>query len=289
MLPEGIQFRDHPIHPALRPFVKCIWSMEGDEGLTSLPRERILPDCCVELVFHFQDPFRTHFASGTSALQPRSFVVGQMNRFLEIEPAGGIGFVAVRFHARGAYSFFARPLSEVAAGVVALEDLWPARAGEWTEKIATAPNWSRRLQYLDSLLLGLLRENRRSDRAVDRALEIIEAERTPMLISRLAAQIGVSCRQLSRQFQGAIGVSPKEYLRVSRFLRAVRLVSEPAPASLAEIALECGYYDQAHFNHEFREFAGLSPGQLASFPISPFELADIYKHRVGGLWQDPPV
>ena len=126
------------VHPALAPFVKCIWSQESDRAILDAGRERILPDSCVELVIHFRDPFRTHFADGTSALQPQGFVVGQMKRFLEIEPAGRMGLIAIRFYARGAYLFFQRPLSEVAAGIVDLEDIWKERARELTERIALA-------------------------------------------------------------------------------------------------------------------------------------------------------
>src|SRR5882724_9145464 len=97
------RYREYPIHPALASLIKCIWSLESDGAICDPPRERILPDGCVELVFHFHDPFRTHFANGKSAVQPQSFVVGQMKRFLEIAPVGRIGFVAIRFYARGAY------------------------------------------------------------------------------------------------------------------------------------------------------------------------------------------
>src|SRR6187431_279865 len=140
--------QDHPVHAALAPWVKCIWSLESDGPLLDAGRERILPDGCVELVFHFHDTYLTHFASGETARQPASFVVGQMRRFLEIEPTGRAGLVAVRFHARGACLFFNRPLSEVAAGVVDLRDVWRDRAAEWTERIALAPDLAARLRSI---------------------------------------------------------------------------------------------------------------------------------------------
>ncbi len=261
-----IRIQEHPVHAALAPYVKCVWSMESDGSLVASPRERILPDSCVELVFHFRDPYRSYFANGGTALQPRSFVVGQMRRFLEIEPAGRAGFVAVRFLARGAYLFFHRPLSEVAAGVVDLEELWPARAGEWTERIATATGMPARVRLIEEALLGLLRENRGTDPAVDRALELIASSGGQRRVSDLAADIGVSCRHLTRQFQRAVGVSPKEFGRITRFIRALQLMSGGGQRALVDIALECGYFDQAHFNHEFRDLAGMSPGELATFP-----------------------
>ena len=265
-----MRIREYPVHPALAPFVTCVWSLESDGRVPSANRERILPDSCVELVFHFHDPFRSHFASGESAIQPRSFVVGQMKRFLEIEPAGRAGFVAVRFRARGAYLFFHRPLREVAAGVVDLEDLWGAQAREWTERVALANGVAARVRFIEKTLLALLGTNGRTEPAVDRALEIIDGCRGQVRVSDLAGEIGVSCRHLTRLFERAVGVSPKEFGRISRFLHALRLLTAAGQRSLTDVALDCGFFDQAHFNHEFRELAGMSPGDLATFPNVSF-------------------
>jgi len=270
MATDAVRVREYPVHPALAPFVKCVWSLESDGPIRDAPRERILPDSCVELVFHFHDPYRSHFANGESALQPRSFVVGQMRRFLEIEPAGRAGLVAVRFLARGAYLFFHRPLSEVAAGVVDLDDLWRARAREWTERIALANGMAARVRLIEQRLLALLRENGRTEPSVDRALQLIEASRGQVRVNDLAAEIGVSCRHLARQFQRAVGLSPKEFGRISRFLHALQLLSGGSHRALTDVALECGFFDQAHFNHEFRELAGMTPGDLSTFPNVSF-------------------
>jgi len=247
-----------------------MWSLESDGPITGAGRERILPDSCVELVFHFHDPYRSHFPDGETALQPRSFVVGQMKRFLEIEPAGRAGFIAVRFYARGAYLFFRRPLREVAAGLVDLEDVWRDRAREWTERIAVAKSMERRVRFIERALLALLSQNGRTEPAVDRALEIIEVTRGQCRVNELAAEIGVSCRHLTRQFERAVGLSPKEFGRVSRFLQALQVMTAGKALSLTDVALDCGFFDQAHFSHEFRELAGMSPGELLKFPNVSF-------------------
>jgi Domain of unknown function (DUF6597) len=75
---EALRIREYAVDPALAPFVKSVWSLESDGRVCEPARERILPDGCVELVFHFNDPFRSYFANGDRAVQPRSFVVGQM-------------------------------------------------------------------------------------------------------------------------------------------------------------------------------------------------------------------
>lgn len=67
---SAIRFREYQVHSSLVPFIKCIWSQESDHAIFDAGRERILPDSCVELVFHFRDPLRSHFADGTTGLQP---------------------------------------------------------------------------------------------------------------------------------------------------------------------------------------------------------------------------
>ena len=258
--------RDYAVHAALAPFVKCIWSQESDRRIFNSGRERILPDSCVELVFHFHDPFLTFFPGGSSARQPHGFVVGQMKRYLEIEPAGRIGLIAVRFPARGAHLFFQRPLHEVAAGIVDLEDIWKELARELTERIALARGMTERVRIIEEALLGLLAKNGHLDRTVDRCLEIIDAEHGQMNVAQLAATVGVSNRQLTRRFQHTVGLSPKEFARVVRFLHVIRCLNDREPRTLTETAMACGYFDQAHFNHEFREMAGMAPGEFFNFP-----------------------
>ena len=105
---------------------------------------------------------------------------------------------------------------------------------------------------------------------VDRCLQLIETNRGQLNVAQLAADLGVSSRQLTRRFQHTVGLSPKEFARVSRFLHALRCLSGGQHRSLTETALACGYFDQAHFNHEFREMAGMAPGELFTFPNVAF-------------------
>lgn len=257
-----MHFREYPVHPVLSPFVKCIWSLESDRPVYDAPRERILPDSCVELVVHFQDPFRSHFANGASDLQPRTFVAGQMKNFLEIEPAGRMGLIAVRFHARGAYLFFSTPLSAVAAALVELEEVWGKDANDWTEQIIMANGMAERVRIVEESLLASLHQKDRYDRAVDRCLHLIEAAGGQVRVAQLASEIGLCSRQLNRRFENAVGVSPKKFARVSRFLNGVRSLRQSAQHNLTDTALECGYFDQAHFNRDFRKFAGMTPGEF---------------------------
>ncbi len=266
MLTGETCFREYPVHATLAPFVKCIWSVESDRPVTV---RRGKGSCltvawnwwCISVIlFEVISPM----AAATSS--PRSFVAGQMRNFLEIEPAGRMGLIAVRFHARGAYLFFPKPLSAVTAALVDLENVWGNSAIEWTERIALARGMAARVRIVEDVLLALLRQKDRFDRAVDRCLHLIDSAGGQVRVAQFASEIGLGSRQLTRRFENAVGVSPKEFARVSRFLCGVRRLRRSSRETLTETALECGYFDQAHFNHDFREFAGMTPGE---FLVSP--------------------
>ena len=69
--------------------------------------------------------------------------------------------------------------------------------------------------------------------------------------------------RLATSFREQVGVTPKLYARILRFRHALDLIRVPG-SSLAEVAVDAGFYDQSHMNREFRELGGLSPGELAA-------------------------
>jgi AraC-like DNA-binding protein len=251
--------REHVIAPDLRPFIKSIWSLEGSAMPGEPSWQRILPDGAVELVFHFADRFETIYANGRRERQPWSFVVGQMDRFIEISPRGEIGFIAVRFHARGAYRFFRCSLKAVAAGVVDARAIWKHCTAD---QIASVSSIRGRLGVVEQSLRRALRCGRAHDRVVDAGLQLIESNAGQLRVSELASEIGVSARELTRRFENAVGVSPKQHSRIIRFVCALNLLRERKHHTLTDLALACGYFDQAHFNHDVRELGGIAPREI---------------------------
>ncbi|MBS1529852.1 MAG: AraC family transcriptional regulator [Bacteroidetes bacterium] len=97
---------------------------------------------------------------------------------------------------------------------------------------------------------------------VDRALQSITPTGAIMGVGRLADLSCVSTRQLERQFNERIGMSPKLYFRLDRFSRAWRMRENCTGISWSAIAHQCGYADQMHMIRDFKEFTGATPGSL---------------------------
>jgi AraC-like DNA-binding protein len=79
-------------------------------------------------------------------------------------------------------------------------------------------------------------------------------------VNELADSVGLSVRQLERQFRQHVGMSPKSLARLTRFEAAQRRIFEGRELSFTRLAHDLGYADQAHFNREFRAFAAKAPG-----------------------------
>lgn len=253
-------YAEYPIVPELRPFIKVIWSMENDPREVPQLTMRILPDTCVEMVIHYSRPLSTTFSNGTKVVQPLNFVVAQMKSFIEIAPTGAFGFMSVRFSAQGAYHFFGIPMKEIVNGVVDLNGLWKSLADEMTDGVLSATNGTDRSKVIQKYLLLQLRKNGQFDKAVDYSLSELYRLNGQLSIEQLAAKTGLSNRQLIRRFDQKVGMSPKEFSTIIRFIYATRLLKDETK-SLYDISYLCGYYDHAHFFHDFKKFSGLNPGQ----------------------------
>jgi AraC-like DNA-binding protein len=83
-------------------------------------------------------------------------------------------------------------------------------------------------------------------------------------IARMNAKIGYSQKHFAEMFRRQVGVTPKSYLKIMRFQKAVRTIDAAGPIDWGQISLECGFYDQSHFINDFKHFSGFTPEQYAN-------------------------
>jgi len=163
----------------------------------------------------------------------------------------------------GARGLFGVPAGALASTVVPLEDLWGRLAGELLERLDAAVGWTPRFDVLEHVLVRAL--SARVEIPSGARPEATEAFRRlaamdgRLGVAALAADLGWSRRHLTEQFSAEYGVGPKELARVLRFERSKRLLIGPDRRTLATLAAECGYADQAHMARDWRAIAGSSP------------------------------
>jgi AraC-like DNA-binding protein len=233
---------------------------------------REFPVARVVLVVGFGDPLLVVDASGpSSGRRLSSFVAGPGEGVTRTEHTGAQDGVEVRLTPLGAYQLLGVPTGEFAERVVGLDEILGRAGARLSELLADAVDWETRFALLDSVFTRAAANGPRPDRDLVAAWHRLERRHGDLAISELIADTGWSRRRLAERFRAQAGLTPKSAARIMRFARARDLLTRPGHRSIASIALSCGYYDQAHFNREFRALAGCTPteylaAQLADVP-----------------------
>jgi len=250
-------------HPKLARFVKLFWSLEGGPS-QGVPRQRIVPDGIVELAVHFAAPFVTRSGGVSAQIQPISFLNSQTSHFIDIEPTGEVGFVAARFYPWGAHHFIGVPVREFADRTIPAREVWGAGAAELEQRIASSRDRQHRIEIMQAFLVRKLERHHKHE--VDPLVRFVWKQRGQCSVARMAQDLGVTERRLERLFGMAIGTGPKRFARITRFLHSCAELRRGRNRTLTEVAYRCGYYDQAHFIIEFRDFAGVTPSGFVADP-----------------------
>lgn len=243
--------------PPLSDFVELLWLYDGPPRPHA--KERILPDGSMELIVNLrEDQVRVYNPGDIHHCETRrgSAIAGPHSRFFVIDTAEQISVAGVHFKPGGAFPFFGLPAEELRDAHVSLEDLWAVAAGDLREQLLAARSARDKFQVLERCLLMQALGTLDRDPAVVFALREFSRSRT---VASVTGQIGFSARRFIRIFSEEVGLTPKLYCRVRRFQRVLRRIGMGREVDWAGVAVECGYFDQAHFIHDFRSFSGINP------------------------------
>jgi AraC-like DNA-binding protein len=226
-------------------------------------RRREVPFAGVPLIISFGPTIRVAGSSASPGWsQYRSFVAGLDDRFALTEYSGAQHGLQVNFTPLGAYRFFGVSMRVLANRVLHLDDVLGAQGDRIASQLVETPTWEERFALLDRLIGSRIEANREPSTGVAWAWRRIQAAGGNIDIGRLTRELGCSRKHLISRFRDEIGLPPKLVARIQRFHRVRRLMDSRSEASWAEIAYRCGYYDQAHLNRDFRQFAGCTPSEL---------------------------
>lgn len=244
----------------LAPFIECFWTLEGEPDPLARAPERILPDGCVEIILSFADRFTEIDERSEEKLQPAHFLVGQMTRPVIIKPTGSVRLIGIRFHPGGTFPFVTVPMDETTDRIIELGAVAADLEREFGAAAECADSLQGKIAAIERALAILLRKRGHDSPMVDLAARIVRAAGR-LSVDTLAAEAGISSRQLRRRFLMEVGVGPKLLCRLLRFQQVFRAVDQNV-AEWAGVAFECGYYDQAHLISDFRQFAQQTPSVL---------------------------
>jgi AraC-like DNA-binding protein len=247
-------YRELAPPPALVPYVACLWVQQIAHG-DAVFEQPVLPDGCIDVV----------------AVGDEVTLAGPATRSHTLQLAPGTLTVGVRFRTGTAPSLLGASAAEFRDHDLALDDVWGGAGAALAARVAEPAGWRARLEVLVDGLIDRVGAARAIDPVGPGMAALLAAEpRRPL--PQLAEAVGLSERQLRRRVEEAVGYPPRTLARVLRFQRFLRAARASADRSLARLAIEAGYADQAHLTRESRDLAGLPPAALLDWEAARLAL-----------------
>ncbi len=207
-----------------------------------------MPTGAMELVICLDEDDR--MASGLSGVHSSSTILDTSRPF---------SMIGAHFKPGGSFPFFRMPAGEFQDLGVSLDMVWGRYAHEVREQLLEARTHAARFRILEDALIQTSRGHFGRHPAVRYALKEFGNPDHPRSVADVTEQIGLSGRHFIEIFRNEVGLPPKLYSRIQRFRKVLSSLHGIQDPDLADVAISCGYFDQAHFNHDFRSFSGMSP------------------------------
>ncbi|MEU4161074.1 helix-turn-helix domain-containing protein [Actinoplanes sp. NPDC026670] len=242
--------------PPLDGLIDDLYYLEGAPPYARL----MLPPPGVLLIVNLGAPFRVRGGADTGMAEfADGCVVTMPTRVWEFGYPAWTRSVGVHFKPWGLAPFLPMPAAELSDRPVTVEQIWGRPATEaLRDRLATAPGPREMLTLLEAELIRRLCETPGLG-LVRHLSSVIAATGGAVAIGDLSVAAGVSSTHLAQRFKELVGVTPKRLARTHRFATTVLALDPSRPIDWGDVAGAAGYFDQAHFGHEFRAFTGLTP------------------------------
>lgn len=240
------QYQERRPTAALDHHIQCVWS-------TSLAEDQaaalaVVPDGCIDLTWINGD-----------------LVVAGPDVSVAASPiTEGNSVVGVRFRPGAARNWLRLPMSEIVGTRLPLSEFWGGRAHTISARIGDASSTAERMRILEATLGEMAADIAPPERAMGFVFNALKSDSGGRGLSIVLERLDVSARTLRRWCHASFGYGPKTLDRILRFQRFLNFASADGGDSLAGLAFEAGYADQAHLTREVRSLSGFSPATILS-------------------------
>ncbi len=220
-----------------------------------------MPYSCPRFVFHYKNHFYLKSNDEKSDLVPDAILNGHSSSFREYSVKGDFGLVGVNLYPYAPNVLFNLRGREFFNQTLSLNSILSDSTFNLLQKklYNCISNEDRINTLSDFLIEQFSKKSQKLERHNEMIKQIVMAG-APNVIGQASAQYGFSVKQIERKFIAEIGLTPKLFSRIVRFQDSLTQIQQYE--KLTNLALDAGYYDQAHFIHEFKYFSGLSPSSF---------------------------
>lgn len=243
-------------------YIKYYWVLETD-SCDGIITERIIPTGTIQLMFHYRKPFICMTSENTEEKQSQSFLSGISSTYADVSTQGESGVIAVAFYPHGACHFFKFPLEASEERDIRLFDLIGNVALTIEQKLYESVTIAEKIQIIEDYLMKNFSEVKINDlHLICKAVNLIQNTCGQLQSAKLSKTLAVTQKSLERKFTSLVGKTPKQYSKIVRFQAILHNAAKHQNINLTQLALDFGYYDQAHFTKEFKSFSGNTPNDF---------------------------
>ena len=244
----NVEYREILPHEKLQSCIYCYWQLKAERKLSEPFTYRVVADGCIDIFFEIDNPVE-------------SFVMGFCKKYTEFPLENTFHYIGIRFLPTMFPQFFKMDASLLSNRFLSLNDVIPTTAQFIADTFNSDLNLTKIKSKLDSYFLNLMHTIHFDDDArLYDALAVILKNNG---VLNIAADIdtGISQRQLRRIFTYYIGDTVKTFCKVVRFQNILKAKPSVQNLKKNKLFFDAGYYDQAHFIKEFKNFYGITPTQ----------------------------
>lgn len=233
--------------PRLQPFIIHYWAIRYELPPGVRHTQTVLSYPNVHLAFEQDEAGR------------RALLYGVPSRPFVRELSGAGHVLGVKFRAGGWYPFWQQEVARLTGTAFPASDAFGFDCEPWLNDVMDAEGPEAMAAEAERVLLGLLPRRDEQAELADRIVEEAMQDREMIRAEQMSERHGLSLRQLQRLFRKYVGVSPKWVIRRFRLQEAAQRLEQDETVHWAELAVQLGYFDQAHFIRDFRSVLGQAP------------------------------
>jgi AraC-like DNA-binding protein len=250
-----------PTSPELREYVQAIWFAHTDSELEDDLDFKVLTDCASGLVLNYGDLVKHTQRDCESILKKSSLILGPSKNLLTMTFSKKVDVIGIRFYPESGHLFFKSNMEELSNSLIEADN----------ENIDSITNLYKDLSYLkdkeiiisriEEYLKQLIKER---DTSNFKQLRIIidHIRLNPQAqLADISTDLSISVREIQRLFKEYVGVLPKNISQMLKITDAKNIISDDQNTTLTEVSSEVGYFDQSHFNKDFKVFMEETPGK----------------------------
>jgi AraC-like DNA-binding protein len=248
-----------PTHP-LSEFIDHFFYYSGYNSEHTV--DRFLPDGEVQIIFDLTDYPKYIYDNETlKEIQSCQHVwfSGFRTEPISIPSGKESEMLIVQLKKGRAFPFLIEPMQNLTNIVVDAELVLSPKILSIRERLLEGCSPIKKFQILEEHLLKVYLKKFKENLFVDFAVSQIIDAPNQCSIKTISDKAGYSQKHIIKLFKEHVGVSPKEFLKVIRFQKAIRQIENQISIDWSQISFDCGFYDQSHFIADFKGFSGFTP------------------------------